>query len=190
MANVAKLPVNKFAWRKDTSQFNENFINNYNEESGDWYFLEVDAHYLGRLHERHNDLPFLHERTKIEKVEMLVATLHDKTEYVLHIRNLKQALIHRLVFKKVHKVMKFNQNALLILYLDIYTDLRKKAKNDLKKNFFLGWWITQFFEKLWKMWENIEILNFSQHKEAETICYQNQITILSFSQKTIEMKKS
>ena len=69
---------------------------------------------------------------------MLVATLHDKTEYVLHIRNLKQALIHRLVFKKVHKVMKFNQNALLILYLDIYTDLRKKAKNDLKKNFFLG----------------------------------------------------
>ena len=35
MANVAKLPVNKFAWRKDTSQFNENFIKNYNEESGD-----------------------------------------------------------------------------------------------------------------------------------------------------------
>ena len=69
---------------------------------------------------------------------MLVATLHDKTEYVLHIRNLKQALTHRLVFKKAHKVMKFNQNALLILYLHIYTDLRKKAKNDLKKIFFLG----------------------------------------------------
>ena len=33
---------------------------------------------------------------KIEKVENLVANLHNKTEYV-HIRNLKQALNHRLV---------------------------------------------------------------------------------------------
>ena len=37
---------------------------------------------------------------KIEKVEKLVATLHDKTEYVIHIRNLKQALNPGLVFKK------------------------------------------------------------------------------------------
>ena len=35
-----------------------------------------------------NDLPFLLERMKIEKVEKLVANLHDKTEYVIHIRNL------------------------------------------------------------------------------------------------------
>ena len=28
---------------------------------------------------------------KIEKVEKLVANLHDKIEYVIHIRNLKQA---------------------------------------------------------------------------------------------------
>ena len=37
---------------------------------------------------------------KIEKVEKLVANLLDKTEYVVKIRNLKQALNHRLVFKK------------------------------------------------------------------------------------------
>ena len=42
----------------------------------------------------------------------------------------------------------------------------------------------QFFEKLWKMRENIEILNSSQQKEEETIWFQNQITILqNFSQK-------
>ena len=35
---------------------------------------------------------FLLERMKIETVEKLVATLHDKSEYVIHIRNLKQAL--------------------------------------------------------------------------------------------------
>ena len=37
---------------------------------------------------------------KIEKVEKLVATLHDKTEYVIQIRNLKRALNHGLVFLK------------------------------------------------------------------------------------------
>ena len=42
---------------------------------------------------------------KIEKVEKLVANLHDKTEYVIHIRNLKQALNQGLVLKKVHRVI-------------------------------------------------------------------------------------
>ena len=37
---------------------------------------------------------------KIEKVEKLVANLLDKTEYVVKIRNLKQALNHRLVLKQ------------------------------------------------------------------------------------------
>ena len=50
---------------------------------------------------------------KIEKVEKLVVNLHDKNEYVIHIRNLKQALDHGLVLKKVHRVIKFNQNAWL-----------------------------------------------------------------------------
>ena len=48
---------------------------------------------------------------KNEKGEKLVANLHDKTEYVIHIRNLKQALNQRLVLKKVHKVIKFDKNA-------------------------------------------------------------------------------
>ena len=36
----------------------------------------------------------------IEKVEKLVANLHDKTEYVIYIRYLKQPLNHGLVLKK------------------------------------------------------------------------------------------
>ena len=70
-------------------QFNEDFIKSYNKESDEGYFLEVDVHYLEKLHELYNDLPFLPERMKIAKVEKLVADLHDKTEYVIHIRNLK-----------------------------------------------------------------------------------------------------
>ena len=40
---------------------------------------------------------------KIEEVKKLVTNIHDKTEYVIHIRNLKQALNHALVLKNVHR---------------------------------------------------------------------------------------
>ena len=106
-----KLSRNNFEWIKDTSQFNEDFIKNYNEESDEGYFLEVDVQYPEKLHELYNDLPFLPEGKKIEKFEKLVANLPDKTECVIHIRSLKQALNHGLVLKAIHKVIKFNQNA-------------------------------------------------------------------------------
>ena len=63
-----KLSVNNFEWMKDPSQFNEEFIKNYYEENDKGYFLEVDLKYIETLHELHNDLPFLLERMKIEKV--------------------------------------------------------------------------------------------------------------------------
>ena len=73
---------------------------------------------------------------KIGKLEKLAANLHDKTECVIHIRNLKQPLNHELVLIKVHKMIKFNQNAWLKSYIDMNTDLRKKAKTDFEKDFF------------------------------------------------------
>ena len=63
---------------KNTSQFHEDFIKNYNEESDKEYFLEVDIQYLEKLHELHNDLRFLPESMEIEKVKKLVPNLHDK----------------------------------------------------------------------------------------------------------------
>ena len=55
----------------------------------------------------------LPERINIEKVKKFVANLHDKKEYVLHTRNLRQALNHDLVLKKVHRIIKLNQKAWL-----------------------------------------------------------------------------
>ena len=71
------------------------------------YFLEVDVHYPEKCHEL--DLPFLREQMKLEKVKKLVAKLNDKTEYVTHIKNLKQALNHGLILKQVHRGIKINQ---------------------------------------------------------------------------------
>ena len=107
-AKSQKLPVNNFKWVKDISKFDESFIKSYMEESNIGYFLEVDVQYPEKLHDLHNDLPYLPQRMKIEKIENLVTYLHDKTEYVIHIRNLKQARNHGLVFKKVHRIIKFN----------------------------------------------------------------------------------
>ena len=70
---------------------------------------------------------------KIEKVEKLVTKLHDKSEHVIHIRNLKQTLNLRLVLKNVYRAIKFNQNGWLKPYIDMDTDLRKKAKNNFEK---------------------------------------------------------
>ena len=66
---LQNLAVSNFEWIKDSSRFNEEFIKNYNEESDEGYFLEADVQYLEKLHELHNDLPFLPDRRKIEKVE-------------------------------------------------------------------------------------------------------------------------
>ena len=41
-----KRPVNNLEWIEDNSEFNEDFIKNYNEESDEEYFLKVDVQYL------------------------------------------------------------------------------------------------------------------------------------------------
>ena len=53
--------------------------------------------------------------------------------YVVHIKALKQALNHGLILKQVHRVIQFNQKAWLKPYIDMNTELRKEAKNILKR---------------------------------------------------------
>ena len=100
--------VNGFKWVENTSQFYKNFMKSYNEDSDEGYFPEVDVQYPKKLYDLFNNLLFLPERMKIEKIEKLLAQLHDKKECFIHIRNLKQTLNHGLVLKKVHRVIKFN----------------------------------------------------------------------------------
>ena len=79
------MSVNDLKRVEDISEFEESFIKSYNEERDEWNFLEVDIQHPGM---------------KIERVRKLVANLYDKTEYVIHIANLKQALNHRLLLRK------------------------------------------------------------------------------------------
>ena len=94
-----KLPVNGFEWVNDLSQFKEDFIKNYDNNSHIGYFLEVDVGYPKKLSNLLKDLPVLPERKKIEKCSELVRNVQDKEYYVIHTRALKQALNHELKLK-------------------------------------------------------------------------------------------
>ena len=135
MAISKKLPVNGFKWT-DNNIINEEFIKNYNENDKKGYILKVDVKYPKKLHDLNSDLPFLPERMEINKCKKLVCNLHDKKKYVVHINSLKQAVNHGLKFKKIHRIIEFNQKAWLKPYIDMNTELRKLARNDFEKGLF------------------------------------------------------
>ena len=66
---------------------------------------------MGYLYDLQSGLPFLHERMNINKCNKLVCNLYDKNNYVIHIKALKVVLNHRLILKKVHRVIQINQKA-------------------------------------------------------------------------------
>ena len=48
-----KLPVNDFKLVAEGSEFNEDFVESWNDKSDEEYFLEVDFQYLENLHNIH-----------------------------------------------------------------------------------------------------------------------------------------
>ena len=130
-----KLPTNGFKWIFN-NEINKDFIKNYNENDTKGYILEVDVEYPKKLHELHSDLLFLSEQMEVNKCKKLVCNLFNKKKYVAHINTLKQALNHGLKLEKIHRVVKFNQEAWLKPYIDMNTELRKEAKNDFEKDLF------------------------------------------------------
>ena len=123
-ATSQKLPADSFERVKNTSQFNESCMKNYDEDSDKGYILGEDVGYPKNVCE--NDLPFLPEKMKIKKCQNLLRNIYDKSNSVIH--TLKQAFKHGLMLKKVRK-------AWLKPYFDVNTKLRTKAKTILKKTF-------------------------------------------------------
>ena len=87
------------------------------------YFLEVDIQYPQKNIWTSSWLPIFTQQKK--KFEKLVTNVHDKNEYFIHIRNLKQVLNHGLILKNVHRVIKFNQKDWLKSCIDMNTELRR-----------------------------------------------------------------
>ena len=135
-AMTEKLPVRGFRWMDDISKIDEDFVKVYNKNDNKGYILDVDVDYPNKLQNLHSDLPFLPERMVINNTKKLVCNLNDKKNYIVHINVLKQALDHGLKLRKVDSVIEFDQEAWLKEYIDVNTELRKKATNDFEKDFF------------------------------------------------------
>ena len=154
-AMVQSLPVSDFKWLSDRelSSLNEMSV----EDDADiGYFLEVDLKYPDDLHDLHSDYPLAPEKMLIShdmlssyqqqlkedlgykpaKVEKLVPNLWDKTQYVIHYRNLKFYLTQGLKLQKIHRVLQFKQEPWLKPYIEVNTQLRAQATNDFEKDFF------------------------------------------------------
>ena len=119
-----KLPIRGFKWLDNLSMFTKEFLKNYDENGDKRYIFEVDVEYPKTLRSVHNDLSFLPERMKINKCEKLVCNTRNKENHIIHISSLKQALNHRLILKKVYKVIEFEQEAWLRPYIMKNTELR------------------------------------------------------------------
>ena len=70
-----KLPPNCFKWIKNLSKFDEDLTKTYDMDCDKGYILEVDVEYPKNLFSLHSDLPFLAEKTKIEKCNKLVCNM-------------------------------------------------------------------------------------------------------------------
>ena len=141
------LPTGRFRW----VTIKPNEIDKLAASTDEGYLLEVDVSYPRDLHDPHNDLPFMCERMKINRVEKLVPSLKDKKNYIIHIQALDQALVHRLILERIHQAIEFDQSAWMKTYIDFNTQLRTKVKNDFEKDSFKLMNIAVFG----KMMENI-----------------------------------
>ena len=122
------LPTGEFRW----VSIEPNEVGELARCTDKGYLLEVDVSYLRDLHDSQNDLPFICERMKINGIEKPVPNLHDKKNYVIHIRVFYQALAHGLILERIHQAIEFDQSAWMKPYIDFNTQPKTKATNNFE----------------------------------------------------------
>ncbi|XP_066600744.1 uncharacterized protein [Prorops nasuta] len=127
------LPFEHFKWVENCENFK---VNDYAGDSDTGYIIEVDLSYPEKIHDLQRDLPICPENKKPpnSKILKLLAKLNNKHRYVIHYRNLKQALNHGVVLEKIHRILKFKQSFWLKSYIDLNTKLRTESNSDFEKN--------------------------------------------------------
>lgn len=143
------LPYKSFFFLTDSEITNFD-INSVSLESDIGYFLEVDLHYPPELHDLHNQFPLAPEKVAIEPHQWsdfmqnecdtlgmkqvscgskLMATLCDKTHYILHYHVLQLYLRLGLKLTKIHRIMSFKQKAFMKSYINLNIEKRKLASS-------------------------------------------------------------
>ena len=125
------------------------------EKGSKGYFLEVNLDYSDKLHELHNDYPLASEKLAVSSdmlleyckkiadkyeiksgdVKKLIPNLGNKTNYVLHYRNLQLYLSLGTKLTKIHRVLEFKQTDSMKKYIDFNNEKRMNAANGFEKYF-------------------------------------------------------
>ena len=120
------------------------------------YILEVSLKYPIELHVFHNDYRLAPEKlaipydmlsnyckkiadkygTKVGDVKKLIPNLGNKTNFVLHYKNLQFSLSLGMKLTKIHRVLKFMQSHWMKKYIDFNTEKRTNVANSFEKDFF------------------------------------------------------
>ena len=144
------LPYSGFKWLTQNDRKNAKF----KRKNGKGWILEVDLEYPKELHELHNDYPLAPEKMSVKKewlseyqtelleyksminVTKLVPNLMDKKKYVVYYRNLNLYIKLGMKVTKVNRILEFNVNTWMESYIQLNTEMRKKAKSAFEKDFY------------------------------------------------------
>ena len=74
---------------------------------------------------------------KVGEIKKLIPNLDNKTNYVVHYRNLQLYLSLGMKLTKIHRVLKFKQPDWMKKYIDFNTENKMNAANDFEKDFFV-----------------------------------------------------
>ena len=151
-AMIQNLPYEgfKFLSEEEIKKFDSGPVT---ENSKIGYILKVDLEYCKELHNLHNDYTLCPEKIevkyemlskyckdivdcyniKVDGVKRLIPNLYDKTNYVVHYKNLKYYLSLGMKLKKIHRILKFKQKNFLKAF-DFNTKKRQESNDEFNKN--------------------------------------------------------
>ena len=208
------LPCSDFEWI-DGNELSKIDWQNINTETNVGYIIEIDLIYPKELHDLHKDFPLCPERMKIPNTflskyqidtlellkkygyrrtatEKLMLTLFDKTNYVLHFKNLKLYLQLGMKIQGFHRGIKFHQSKVLSPYIKLNTKLRKQAKNDFEKDLFKLMNNSVFGKSIQDNRKHLNVILAMNEKQAENAIRKptfEQFNIIDENKAIIKMKK-
>jgi hypothetical protein len=110
----------------------------------------------------------------VSKIRKLVANLEDKHNIVVDYRTLKQAIQHRLILKKIHCAIKFQQKDWLKPSIDSNTNLRQESISEFDKDFFIPMNNSVYGKTITNILKRQDIKFFTERKKA--LKYVNKLT--------------
>ena len=149
-AMTMPLPTGDFRW-EDPNIITPDLIAQYSDDDERGYLMKVHLKYPQKLHATHDSFPCApnhmsvpmedlssfqqdylrtNNMENVVQFEKLIPNLHDKKDYVLHMKNLQQYIKLGLILDGVVSVVSFKQSRWLSKYINLNTQLRQANHDD------------------------------------------------------------